>query len=192
LDARKPAADRSTKTSTPSPAPTSDIRHPTSPAHQASQDAARAAAAAADLLIWCDPTGAFDQSTLDFAPQAKVLKVRTFADQPTPHATREDLAVCALDGWHLAALRRAIAEKATTARAAGIAALLPRHRRAMSEASASLSEAAATIPNAPRLSNPELTALSLRTALDALAELVGNITPDEVLGRVFATFCVGK
>jgi tRNA modification GTPase len=32
----------------------------------------------------------------------------------------------------------------------------------------------------------------LRHALDALGELVGHISPDDVIGRVFATFCVGK
>jgi len=32
----------------------------------------------------------------------------------------------------------------------------------------------------------------MRTALNALAALAGDISPDDVLGRVFATFCVGK
>jgi tRNA modification GTPase len=32
----------------------------------------------------------------------------------------------------------------------------------------------------------------LRAAVHALDELVGGIDADEVLGRVFATFCVGK
>jgi tRNA modification GTPase len=38
----------------------------------------------------------------------------------------------------------------------------------------------------------ELLAESLRGALDRIGELVGRIDPDDVLGRVFATFCVGK
>jgi tRNA modification GTPase len=40
--------------------------------------------------------------------------------------------------------------------------------------------------------NPEIIALGLREALDALGELVGEVSPDDVIGRVFATFCVGK
>ena len=35
-------------------------------------------------------------------------------------------------------------------------------------------------------------AAHMRGALDCLGELVGRISPDDVLGRVFATFCVGK
>ena len=35
-------------------------------------------------------------------------------------------------------------------------------------------------------------ALELRSALDALGEVLGRLTPDDLLGRVFATFCIGK
>lgn len=39
---------------------------------------------------------------------------------------------------------------------------------------------------------PELVALELRHALDALGEIMGSVTSDDVLGRVFARFCIGK
>ncbi len=32
----------------------------------------------------------------------------------------------------------------------------------------------------------------MRAALDELGALAGEMTPDDVLGRIFATFCVGK
>jgi tRNA modification GTPase len=38
----------------------------------------------------------------------------------------------------------------------------------------------------------ELIALELREALDALGRVLGQVTPDDVLGRVFASFCIGK
>ena len=38
----------------------------------------------------------------------------------------------------------------------------------------------------------ELVAMHLRSALDVMAILAGTIAPDEVLGRVFASFCIGK
>ena len=38
----------------------------------------------------------------------------------------------------------------------------------------------------------ELVALELREALDALGEITGRTTPEEVLDRVFAKFCIGK
>jgi tRNA modification GTPase len=39
---------------------------------------------------------------------------------------------------------------------------------------------------------PELVALELREALHALGEITGKTTPEEVLDRIFANFCVGK
>ena len=38
----------------------------------------------------------------------------------------------------------------------------------------------------------ELAAFEVRTALDALGEIVGETAPEDVLDRIFATFCVGK
>ena len=39
---------------------------------------------------------------------------------------------------------------------------------------------------------PELVALEIREALDALGEITGRTTPEEVIERIFAKFCVGK
>ena len=38
----------------------------------------------------------------------------------------------------------------------------------------------------------ELLALELREALDALGQVIGLVTPDDVLGKIFASFCIGK
>lgn len=38
----------------------------------------------------------------------------------------------------------------------------------------------------------EIIALDLREALDALGEIVGRVTTDDILHRIFAEFCVGK
>ncbi len=38
----------------------------------------------------------------------------------------------------------------------------------------------------------EFVAFELRATLDALGAVLGTITPDDVLGRVFSTFCIGK
>ncbi|MBN2284134.1 MAG: tRNA uridine-5-carboxymethylaminomethyl(34) synthesis GTPase MnmE [Deltaproteobacteria bacterium] len=40
--------------------------------------------------------------------------------------------------------------------------------------------------------SPELPALDVREALDALGEIVGETTTEEVLDRIFSTFCIGK
>ncbi|GAB2511074.1 tRNA uridine-5-carboxymethylaminomethyl(34) synthesis GTPase MnmE [Pseudoxanthomonas sangjuensis] len=38
----------------------------------------------------------------------------------------------------------------------------------------------------------ELAAEELRLAHDALGEITGTVTPDDLLGRIFSTFCIGK
>ncbi|MCL7942739.1 tRNA uridine-5-carboxymethylaminomethyl(34) synthesis GTPase MnmE [Marinobacter sp. ATCH36] len=38
----------------------------------------------------------------------------------------------------------------------------------------------------------ELLAEDLRTAQDALGEITGAMTPDELLGKIFSSFCIGK
>jgi tRNA modification GTPase len=40
--------------------------------------------------------------------------------------------------------------------------------------------------------SPEYAATHCHAALDALADLVGETTPDDVLARLFSTFCIGK
>ena len=46
--------------------------------------------------------------------------------------------------------------------------------------------------SAHALDRPELVAGAMREGLDALGELAGAVAPDEIIGRVFAGFCVGK
>lgn len=102
------------------------------------------------------------------------------------------LAVCALDGWGVASLRRAIfdAALADAPLASGARFVLPRHRAALATALNSLNHSLAL---AARTSvAAELVALSLRAALDSLGEISGAVSPDDVLGRIFASFCIGK
>ena len=38
----------------------------------------------------------------------------------------------------------------------------------------------------------ELLAEDLRAAQDSLGEITGHLTPDELLGKIFSSFCIGK
>ena len=93
--------------------------------------------------------------------------------------------------------------------AADVLALHPRHEAAMRAAGQSLVEAIDLTEPSLRakekgveengvgshfghLPHPELIAAAMRLALDNLSELAGDITPDDVLGRIFASFCIGK
>jgi tRNA modification GTPase len=200
----------------------SDAGH-ASPSDRAAVEAARAAAGRADVLIWCDPSGRFDEARLhawialdasgegETSARRRVLRVRTFADRATDgamhgfgsrsgaSAMHEPLRVCGLDGWHVGALARALGEIALAApsRGAALAALAPRHhaalRRALGAIVLVLEMPGLGDGNMPALAQPEVVVEHLREALAALGELTGSsITPDDVLGRVFATFCVGK
>jgi tRNA modification GTPase len=64
-----------------------------------------------------------------------------------------------------------------------------RHRDALLRARRSLghfcSEAHAATPL-------EFLAIDLREALQALGEITGETTPDEILDRIFSRFCIGK
>jgi tRNA modification GTPase len=164
---------------------------------QEAQLAAIEAAGRADVLVWCDPSGAFDPTPPVATHARQIVRVRTKADRAwVANASKSNddmIGVCALDGYNLAQLRRTLAERCTSSRSAGIAALLPRHRHAMAACRVSLRAARERVEAAARsLAEPELVAAALRDALDAMGELSGRISPDEVLGRVFASFCIGK
>jgi tRNA modification GTPase len=64
-----------------------------------------------------------------------------------------------------------------------------RHRDALTRADEALSRAQDAC--AAGLDH-ELVALDVRMALDAVAELVGAVTSDDILNRVFDGFCIGK
>ncbi len=40
--------------------------------------------------------------------------------------------------------------------------------------------------------SPEYVALDLRAALDAVGEVIGGVDTEDILGRIFSTFCIGK
>ncbi len=144
------------------------------------QAAARRAIDRADLVLLLHP--AEDEAAPRLAASA-VLLVRSKDD-----AGRFAGSVSAATGRGLAELRLRIADRVLGARAhkgSEAAALHPRHERALRETSKRLAHAL-------RATSSELTAAELRGALDALGELTGRCTADDLLGRVFARFCIGK
>lgn len=64
-----------------------------------------------------------------------------------------------------------------------------RHRYALQEAGAALSRAAESLAAGE---SPEFTDVPLRDALDALGAITGRIDTEDILDRVFSTFCLGK
>lgn len=143
----------------------------------------------ADVVLLCDPCGAFDWPTT-----GATIRVDTKADAVDTEAPG-DIAVSVRTGLNLDLLRLSLAESIETARQDAGAGLLPRHHALASRARESLCRAAAAVAHDPPQGPPlesELAAAEMRLALDALGELGGRVSPDEVLGRIFASFCVGK
>lgn len=64
-----------------------------------------------------------------------------------------------------------------------------RHKNALSVAKERVSQAISLIWDRSPL---ELIAFEIRSALDALGELVGETTSEDVLNRIFEQFCIGK
>lgn len=142
---------------------------------------------AADAVIHCDPDGTFG----DELPGAQsALRVRTKADIPIAHESCGDIDVCALDGWHLDDLRSEIARAAGLAGPSAGGIIAARFDSATREAMVHMQSAQGlTHAQEPQW---ELIAGELRLALDELGVISGRIDPDEVLGLIFQTFCIGK
>jgi tRNA modification GTPase len=65
-----------------------------------------------------------------------------------------------------------------------------RHIEALLEAEKFIEDALAHLKNGA--SSIELAAEEMRLAQDALAKITGEFLPDDLLGKIFSTFCIGK
>lgn len=149
---------------------------------------------AADVVLACSaveewPAGAY-------APAGTVVRVLTKVDNPSPAAigtAHGAIPTSARTGVGLEAVKAAVV-RAAFGETAGLADLEPaltreRHRAALSRAAAALQQAA---PQLKDSGDPVLVAHHLREAARALEELIGAVDVEEVLGRVFEGYCVGK
>jgi tRNA modification GTPase len=95
-------------------------------------------------------------------------------------------------GGGLDQLRRAIREALDLGEAdwgEHAVAINTRHRDCLRRADESLEAAEALLESSAA---PELAALELRGALDALGEIVGKVDTEDILGAIFSQFCIGK
>lgn len=148
--------------------------------------------AAADLVLLCVEAGRrIGQDELSIAAKRPTLLVRTKSDLSGVFG--DGLPVSSLTGEGLDVLRRTAAERVFSERI-NLADLEPaltreRHRVALTRSLTALTAAA---PHLGRGGNAVLAAHHVREATDALDELLGAVDIEEVLDRVFGSFCVGK
>ena len=142
------------------------------------------AAEEADVLVLVE-----DLSITASPPQLPLnpdLVVRSKQDLSTRLASEGELPVSAKTGSGIPQLRHRLDTLCFGQTAAGSSlALNLRHLNAIAEARAALDRA-------KHLDSPELLAIELRESLDALGGILGKVTPDDVLGRIFSGFCIGK
>jgi tRNA modification GTPase len=148
--------------------------------------------AAADLVLFCEEHE--DPSRTEFLAQvmAPVVEVRTKSDRPSGHPPI-GLSVSVVTGKGLAELRTRLAEVAF-GRLLALGDVEPvvtraRHRSALERA---LAELEAFWQARSDGVDAAAAATHLRAAVLALDDLIGAVTPEDVLDRVFAAFCVGK
>ena len=146
----------------------------------------------ADLILFCRDA---DDDALPDVGQTPVVEVVTKADLPNRPSARPaaTASVSVVTGAGLQDLRRRLAEVAF-GQLLALGDVEPvvtraRHRAALERA---LAELDAFWDARTRGIDAAATATHLRAAVLALDDLIGAVTPEDVLDRVFAAFCVGK
>ena len=146
----------------------------------------------ATITVACDADGRFTEAT----GQSCRICVHTKCDRSAAIAPGT-IATSALHGTGLDALATAVGRMAeglgATAATAGVV-LAERHRTLISEAIDHLQAAlgAAKTGTDRVMEHPELVSAALHGAIESLGGIAGRLAPDDILGRIFSRFCVGK
>ncbi|MBI3993939.1 MAG: 50S ribosome-binding GTPase, partial [Candidatus Lambdaproteobacteria bacterium] len=164
----------------------------------------RAAMAQADLvLLVLDGSAALereDRELLGIAEAARTLAVLNKQDRmrgavpewvgevaPFPHVTLSALTGQGMDALELALRRWALDDERPQIEPALITNL-----RQQQAAQAALDAVQGALAGLAQGLGDELLAVDLARALDALGDIVGETTADDLLERIFAEFCIGK
>ena len=173
---------------------TAGLRESDDPVEAEGVRRARARAQAADLRLWVvAPGDPVDGPALDLV-QSGDLRVCAKADLgrtdwPEGGAEVHSLVVSPTDRTGMDQLERWLAERLANDLSGGDFPALTRarHRRRLQDVLAAVQAAQGRLSSAPELAGEDL-----RRAADALARITGEIGVEDVLGEVFASFCIGK
>ncbi len=173
---------------------TAGLRESDDPVEAEGVRRARARAQAADLRLWVvAPGDPVDGPALDLVRSGD-LRVCTKADLgrtdwPEGGAEVHSLVVSPTDRTGMDQLDRWLAERLANDLSGGDFPALTRarHRRRLQDVLAAVQAAQGRLSSAPELAGEDL-----RRAADALARITGEIGVEDVLGEVFASFCIGK
>jgi len=146
---------------------------------------ARARAEAADLRLWVRAPGDPEGAAADFA-RPNDLVVWTKADVAVAEG---GLSVSVVTSEGMDALHAALSDRLRRDLAGSDfpAVTRARHRLRLSEALEAVGAGRRALEQAPEMAGEDL-----RRAATALAQVTGEIGVEDVLGEVFASFCIGK
>jgi len=150
----------------------------------------------ADLVLFCEEAGSSSATAAAFLAEIKtpVIAVATKADLQIPTAApAATVPVSTVTGVGLDTVKHKLAEAAfgSLVRLGDVEPIVTRerHRAALADALRELQQFQAA---RARGVDAAATATHLVAAVGALDDLIGVVTPDDVLDRVFGSFCVGK
>ena len=158
-------------------------------------------AADADLVLYlADSSSDLNQEVKLFSKvqkdSQKVLTILTKSDLGVdcsqlklPSCFKDSLAISVKTGTNLPELKKRIYESVITISGSSLLISTERHQYALVCAKDSLALAQEGLKIKRE---PELIAIDLRAALGALEEIVGVTHSEDILGRIFSKFCIGK
>ena len=185
--------------------PQGDIRLLDVPGEEALADALRekmmatrrSALLEADLVVYVvapdhadPPVGSAEDASPHLTLHNKTDLLPAAAEPPEPAWQH----VSAKTGLNLAELRQHLAATVLHRphESTGYIELNTRHRMILHDVVATVQQAGMLVEQGAAGTHPELLAAELRRGLDLLGQITGTISPDEVLGRIFSQFCLGK
>lgn len=136
-----------------------------------------------------------DASAANPAPQPagrELLVLNKIDLRPELRVPVGGIALSCLDGRGLEQLVSAIVARTDLAllqRCGDAVAVNERHRQCLLEARGCLEQAGLSLQ---RGDPPELTAVELRQAVSSIGEITGAVDTEDLLDRIFGTFCIGK
>ncbi len=164
---------------------TAGLRETSDPLESIGIERARKRAEIADLVLWLDETGV---TPADLPPGVPIWPIRSKSDL-SDGVRAGPLAISAATGANLDVLSERLADFARGVAGQAELGLITRerHRRAFLMAKAALDRASEAIDGPV-----ELLGEDLRLAIHALESLIGKVDVEDVLGEIFARFCIGK
>ncbi len=177
---------------------TAGLRETTDPVEREGVERARQTAENADLrlhLVDATTLHPVDGITIRSAPlfEDELLVINKLDLVSERNLLPEGLKISCITGEGMDALVHAILARATghsegEAVTDG-AAINARHHECLRRAASALSVAIDLLGKGEA---PELVAVELRTSLSAVGEIVGEAGTEEILGKIFSSFCIGK